>query len=106
MELIIDKSKELMSLYKNMDKSNNITIDKTLQNIMLLHKNWLSEKESQQKSPEEDLSSMEGRINQKQKSSSVLPNSTNIKENEHELFPINNSSIIMLILFSLPKRKK
>jgi hypothetical protein len=39
MELILDKSKELMSLYENISENSDITIDKTLQNIMLLHKN-------------------------------------------------------------------
>jgi hypothetical protein len=105
MELILDKSKELMSLYENMSENSDTTIDKTLRNIMLLHKNWLLEKESQQGSYKEMLSPTQGRINQKQKSSSVLPNLTNIKENEYESFPINNGSIIMLILFSLLKRK-
>jgi hypothetical protein len=39
MELILDKSKELMSLCKNMSENSNTTIDRPLQNITLLHKN-------------------------------------------------------------------
>lgn len=97
MEIILNKTKELMSLYENMIDEDDIVEDKKLQTIMELHKTWLLEKETQKLSENKNLSTLQNETTLNKEGKISTSNLMNDTRNNKNLFSISSDMLLSKI---------